>query len=253
MSSCDAWPPPPRALVVQHVSEKLNCSAHDAEKLLQEASKRVLTHGEATASLLNQADASGLSLAPELFPLFRQQAHLRTCGLASLSIALDYLAGHQSVTITEADLEDMLDMSPGSLCVDDIRRGGMSLRQFSQVVQHVNSCGMAAVRSEIIRFADVETFRSALTHLLARSSATRQVVVCNYSMSAAGQGYWWGGHFSPVAAMDPTSDRALVLDVWQFTRPLWVDVQRLFEAMATEDKTSGERRGLVVIANSTKT
>jgi len=198
--------------------------------------------------MLEHAAASGMSLATRMFPLFRKQVHLRTCGLASLSISLDYLLGHKSVSITEGDIEAVINQSSCSR-VSEIHSRGMTLAELSEVTMEVKKSTMAApIASEVVRLTDEDSLRSLLTQHLAcpRASAT-SAVICNYSMAVAGQGHWWGGHFSPAAAMDPETDRVLILDVWMFTHPFWIEIKRLYNAMDTVDKTCGERRGVLVL------
>ncbi|ASL48198.1 hypothetical protein bAD24_III12435 [Burkholderia sp. AD24] len=57
-----------------------------------------------------------------------------------------------------------------------------------------------------------------------------------------------GGHWSPLAAYDATSDSALLLDVARYKYPaVWVPVAQLYAAALAVDNVSGLSRGVVVI------
>ena len=67
-------------------------------------------------------------------------------------------------------------------------------------------------------------------------------------MPMAGQGEWWAGHISPLAAFDPLTNSALILDVWHYTEPLWVDLQTLLAStVLSTDADSKKPRGFVQI------
>jgi hypothetical protein len=72
-------------------------------------------------------------------------------------------------------------------------------------------------------------------------------LIVNYLREALGQRS--GGHFSPLAAFHPVTDRFLILDVADVRYPpVWVDTEVLFRAMATVDVHSGRRRGFIAVA-----
>ena len=57
------------------------------------------------------------------------------------------------------------------------------------------------------------------------------------------------GHFSPIAAYDPVSDKVLILDTARFKYgPHWVDVPLLFDAMTRQDPETGLSRGFVLLS-----
>ena len=69
-------------------------------------------------------------------------------------------------------------------------------------------------------------------------------------MPIAGQGKWWGGHISPITAFDEASDSALILDVWIYTDPFWIDLETLLAATVLSiDPDSNESRGFVQIVS----
>jgi glutathione gamma-glutamylcysteinyltransferase len=84
------------------------------------------------------------------------------------------------------------------------------------------------------------TFRAALD--VAVRAPAGPFLVANYARTPLGQ--TGSGHFSPLAAWHPETDRVLVLDVARFKYPPhWVPVARLVAAMATLDPETGRTRG----------
>ena len=76
----------------------------------------------------------------------------------------------------------------------------------------------------------------------------KSMLLCNYSMPIAGQGNWWGGHISPIAAFDDQSDSALIMDVWIYTNPFWITLENLLAAtVLSTDQDSNDSRGFVQI------
>ena len=76
----------------------------------------------------------------------------------------------------------------------------------------------------------------------------KSMLLCNYSMPVARQGNWWGGHISPIAAFDEQSDSALIMDVWIYTDPFWINLENLHAATVfSTDADSNNSRGFVQI------
>ena len=69
-------------------------------------------------------------------------------------------------------------------------------------------------------------------------------------MSVLGQLAGLSGHISPLAAYSRTRDMALVMDVWWETRPVWVKLSDLWNAMDQVDPTSGKKVVMVCIIKS---
>ena len=69
-------------------------------------------------------------------------------------------------------------------------------------------------------------------------------ILINYHMSVLGQLAGLSGHISPLAAYSSTRDMALLMDVWWETRPVWVKLPDLWNAMDQVDPTSGKKVAL---------
>lgn len=73
-----------------------------------------------------------------------------------------------------------------------------------------------------------------------------QFMVINFSRKQLGQ--TGDGHYSPIAALHRASGYVLILDVARFKYPpYWVKVEEMWNAMAVEDKTSGQSRGYFLV------
>jgi glutathione gamma-glutamylcysteinyltransferase len=95
--------------------------------------------------------------------------------------------------------------------------------------------------------APIDRFRDDLRAACAAPAGVAMVVA--YSRGALGQ--TGDGHFSPIGAWEPASDRALVLDVARFKYPPhWVSVGALYEATRSPDPATGRPRGWVVLRRS---
>ena len=75
-------------------------------------------------------------------------------------------------------------------------------------------------------------------------------ILVNYHMSVLGQLAGLSGHISPLAAYSRARDMALLMDVWWETRPVWVKLPDLWNAMDQVDPTSGKKVGMVCIIKS---
>jgi hypothetical protein len=72
-------------------------------------------------------------------------------------------------------------------------------------------------------------------------------VIVNYLRKSIGQET--GGHISPIAAYDQSTDRFLILDVSRYKYPpVWIKAQELWQAIATVDFDGGKTRGFVLVS-----
>lgn len=123
-----------------------------------------------------------------------------------------------------------------------IARQGMTLDQLGGLLRAFD------IRADIHHAGDtkLEEFRVLAARTL---SAKDQYVVVNYLRRVVGQER--GGHISPVAAYDATTDRFLILDVARYKYPpVWVTATDLFAAMNTPDADNeGRTRGFVIVGH----
>jgi glutathione gamma-glutamylcysteinyltransferase len=174
---------------------------------------------------------------------FHTQADPAYCGLGSLVCALNALGidpGRRWKGSWRWFSEELLDCCKP---LDDVRRSGLTLSDVACLAR----CSGADVTVRHAAQADVAAFREHL-----REAATTNdgpVLIVNYSRSAVGQ--TGGGHFSPIAGFDATTDQALVLDTARFKYPPhWMPIELLLAAMQEQDPDTGRSRGWLLLRRS---
>jgi hypothetical protein len=119
---------------------------------------------------------------------------------------------------------------------------GATLDEWAQYT----SCFAPAVRTHASN-SSLQAFRAAVT--AAFSADPVRYIAINYQRVAVGQ--TGGGHMSPVAAYDATTDSALVLDVARYRYPpSWVSMATLFASMATVDTDAQASRGWIELGGT---
>jgi len=118
--------------------------------------------------------------------------------------------------------------------------GGMSLSDLAGLLRAHG----AAVAMQHASSSDVEQFREAVVRNLSQEG---DFLLVNYQRAVLGQNKV--GHISPVAAYDRETDSVLIMDTASYSYPpTWVPVTKLFEAMATLDRSSGKSRGYAEVS-----
>lgn len=73
-------------------------------------------------------------------------------------------------------------------------------------------------------------------------------VIVNFDRQDAGE--VGGGHFSPIAAYDPQSNRFLIMDVARYKYPpVWISADNLLSATQGIDSSSKLSRGFIIVSN----
>lgn len=178
---------------------------------------------------------------------FETQANLAYCGVASAVMVLNSLAvaappqeGYGSYRFWTQTNAFAIPGSRGFVRPEVVAREGMSLTQLQ---------GWLAQNPDLVveRFHADRLTLAQWRALLRRSlQESQDRLLVNYDRSAMGQA--GGGHISPVAAYDATSDTVLILDVARYRYPsVWVKALALWQAMRTLDSSSGRSRGVLLI------
>jgi len=185
----------------------------------------------------------------DYWPLSRYyitQANLNFCGVASATMIMNSLQ-------LEAPVPDALSpfaiFTQENVLLSRVREGlniyhiaqkGMTLQQFAQVF----TAWDVPVETFTAINSNAERFREHLRMVL---NNPKQRMAVNYSRPVLGQAGI--GHISPVAAYDEASDKVLILDVSRYKYPpIWVAVDKLWEAMDTEDSETECQRGYAIIS-----
>jgi len=154
------------------------------------------------------------------------------CGVTSLTVALNVCnrEGTEKFTIDFLQEELREALKPANTFFStSLREIGDLARRFSES-ETVHACD-----------SDCDLFRQ-------RAAATleaRGCVIVNFERATLGYNSPFGGHCSPLAAYDPTSDEFLVMDVARKTwQPVWVPTDLLFDGMNTLDEPRGTEKHL---------
>ncbi len=168
------------------------------------------------------------------------------CGVASIVMVLNALHTPAPTTpeyqpyhtFTQDNLLD--EHTDVILPREVLARQGMTLDQLGALL----GLHPAAIEVHHAENGGLDAFRASARDYLA---AKDHFVLVNYLRKAIGQER--GGHISPLAAYDATSDRFLILDVARYKYPpVWVTASDLFAAMNTTDASNNNKtRGYVLV------
>ncbi|RIX49731.1 MAG: phytochelatin synthase [Rhodocyclales bacterium GT-UBC] len=127
---------------------------------------------------------------------------------------------------------------PATINGKTVSDGGYQLRQLDQVLQAHALSTHLVIADE--RVTDNDIRRDLIDNL----NRPGDYVIVNYRRAAVGQS--GGGHISPLAAYDATSDSVLVLDVNPSHYPwVWMPLSTLIRGMRTTDVS--ENRGYILV------
>jgi len=158
------------------------------------------------------------------------------CSVASCVIALNALAGRSVHSQAEFFTAEVAAVRERALVEAD----GMTLAQLAAAL------GSHGARVAV-HYAEERRLRHFREVAVENLNSHGDFLIVNYLREALGQHS--GGHFSPLAAYHPGTDRFLVLDVADVKYPpVWVTTDALYTAMATVDPHSGRSRGFLAVA-----
>lgn len=187
-------------------------------------------------SILSGHDACFYSLMAQ----FHTQSEPAFCGLGTLVTVLNALHIDPSKVwkgIWRWYSEEMLACCKS---IDEIAETGITLEQFTCIAR----CNGANVQQFHAENTNIEHFRS-LVKKITRDGDSRYLI-SSYTRKLLNQ--TGDGHFSPLAAYEPSKDMVLILDVARFKYPPhWVPLKVLWEAMLPKDADTGKSRGYFVI------
>ena len=225
---------------IKRVAEKLGISETEAnDKISLTEEKLILIQNQEGEARIKASGLAKTSDFDNLGPKYRRQIGSTCCGVASLATAKDLL--EQNVEFTS---EPEIFKITQTLDEKVVRKRGMTLEELFEASKELFSRDNYEVIKQLPD--SVEKLRELLINHFQRN--TPGVLLSNYCMKLAGEGDWWAGHISPIAAYDEASDSALILDVWKFTDPFWINlVQLLSSTVLSIDQDSQKSRGFVQI------
>ncbi|KAI9294093.1 Phytochelatin-domain-containing protein [Neoconidiobolus thromboides FSU 785] len=119
-----------------------------------------------------------------------------------------------------------------------ILKNGVTFDQFHCISKR--HCKVQSQRGDNL---DLEKFRLDIKRVC---SSQNESLVLNFYRKTLGQ--TGTGHFSPIAAYDPITDKVLVLDMARFKYPpFFVDLKLLFDSMLSLDSTTNQTRGYFLL------
>ena len=189
--------------------------------------------------LVKEAEQQGSSILSLLQQHHGKQTGGSLCGVRSCCIVLNSLG----ILTQTAELytEEGFWSTPAAREVVEevVRREGMTLEQ----------CG-AILRAAGVVVEVWGADRSSLQHFTGQaeqvsSSGGSHLLLLNYHMETLGQAEGLGGHLSPLGGV--VGGRGLVMDVWPQTRECWAPLEMIWKSMDTMDKSSGAKRGFIVL------
>eukprot|EP00116_Pleurobrachia_bachei_P001271 sb/3461533/ len=239
----DIWNHPPCLDPSPVIATRLSISQDAARDLI---SKEVCTCINITTEQGQDMLASAMSHLVDLSRVYRRQAALTTCGVASIAITVDYLDRKSEELSSEEDVFKYFritsDTGPAILDEGVVRKCGMTLDTLARACTQFYHSATKIRRPETL--GDLKMLLE--DHFLTPEvCGRRSVILCNYNMALAGQGSWWGGHISPIAAYNSETGHVLVLDVWMYTEPCWVSLEMFLAATRHHDPDSGLPRGFI--------
>ena len=194
------------------------------------------------AKLLEACAPADRAAYDRLWPRYAQQRGRTMCGAASVAMAINAMRPHLSI-----DEDEALSRQDG-VSAEKVHRGGMTLLELESFV---GSLGLQTNRVHVEAAAEpgADAIRAAAAEasLVCEVRDPERIVLLNYHMTTMGQPPF-GGHFSPVAAVNAPTRRFLVLDTWPDTEPFWCEAESLVRAAATTDGESGRSRGWLSLA-----
>ena len=233
-------------------------STSEAEESITELKETISFHGRTLPGHLTSLESpEGQTVFQEsflrgnarnFFPLitnFASQSDVSMCGPASLAMVLNALK-LDPMRVWRRPWrwwsDEMFACCDGSL--QAMKSSGVTLEFFDRIARSQHGI---TVETRIA--LGMEEFREALRKSC--SSEANVHVIVSFGREALGQ--TGIGHFSPVAALHPEKDLALILDVARFKYPpYWVKIEELYEAMKGIDPVTGKPRGYSIIKKSSE-
>jgi len=180
---------------------------------------------------------------------YRTQSGPTFCGLASLAVAFESMHVPGRIQVEETEIYPLFreaeaaktDMEVEQVPeISLIKRIGLTLDQNAVIARHLPGVVKATTLHSLN--STVGEFRATIIGAL---SHPRQRVLYNYYKPPFGE--IGGGHFSPIAAYDATTDRMLLADVSFHTQPAWAPIDVAHKGSSTIDSESGVSHGLLVV------
>ncbi|KAJ2957888.1 hypothetical protein NQZ79_g6484 [Umbelopsis isabellina] len=176
------------------------------------------------------------------FPLtgaFASQSSPSYCGPSSLALVLNALNVDPKKIWKGAWRWYSDDMLHCCSPKEQMQKNGITFDQFACLAKcHCNV---------VVKRATNITFDEFLEDLEKTTASSDQHMVISFSRKTLGQ--TGDGHFSPIGAFHPKSNKALVLDTARFKYPsYWCSAKVLYDSLMPIDKETGRSRGYFLLS-----
>ena len=213
-------------------------------------------HSPEGQKLLQESDTHRQTL---MIRLFKKQENDSFCGIQSSALLMS--AQHFGTLFPDPALQsncsldappyvegNMFSFAETRAAVDEEQAdtAGCTMDQVFDLLQQHG-------RKVKINYADavgIDEFRTKACEALSHKDSSWGVIV-NYDEKDLQQDPIVHGHFSPLAAYHPSTDRFLLLDVWFGPQAddVWVKTEDMYAAMKTIDNDSNKYRGFIILEN----
>jgi hypothetical protein len=181
-----------------------------------------------------------------LVPHFETQVNQAYCAVASSVMVLNALKIERPLAeqykgyhyFTQQNFFNTVD--PSIAKPEQVHKEGMTL---DQLAKSLSTGFSVVVEKNYASDLSVDSFREKIKEGVGSKNT---LVLLNFNRSVLGEE--GKGHWSPIAAYDPKTDSALMLDVAKYKYPpLWISVESLYKAAMSVDSTSGMSRGILLV------
>lgn len=176
---------------------------------------------------------------------FETQKNQAYCSVATSVIALNALGVDRPATPLYPDYpyftqqEFFARVDPKVASAEVVAREGMTLAQLAEVLKGFG----VRVDAHPAAALSLDEFRNLIRTTV---SSNNGFALMNYDRKVMGE--MGGGHWSPLAAYHQGSDSVLILDVARYKYPpVWVSVEKLWEAGKSPDSVSKTSRGVIIV------
>lgn len=199
--------------------------------------------------ILGQTNSNKKYVQPYLISCHYQQKTNATCGIASTLMLLNARLRYLNINPwTEYELlmhKNLL--KPTNKKLANIFKNGLTLKQASDILHSFKCDNKYQMLTKKNDKNEIDKFRDFCKQIFVNHDSKKGMIV-NYWMPDIGQTYAEYGHLSPIGAYNERTDRVLLLDSWPPSKPLWVKIESLYNAMCTLDHDD-EYRGYIVVNN----
>ena len=185
-------------------------------------------------------------------PYYLPQPTDSSCSLASATMVINALRipqmqyANQKLATTDSVVH-----STNKAWANDVKPGGdgVTLDQFGAFLkQALQAYQIKPTQIKVIHATKVQDITTKFHQALVKAEKTgKTFIIVNFDQKFI-SGTESVGHFAPIGAYDVKTKRVLIMDPdRELFEPYWMPEQRLLQSMATEDSSTQQNRGFVIV------